>query len=143
MSAGAAAIGGSVVGGLTSILSGYVLQRQQARAERLGRELDRKEDLYSRFNEMSAELLMDSLDHSLDEPAKLVGLIMLAGRIRLTSSKSVLDTAEHVIAMLLESYRQPAMDRRCVLDKPHDFIAPLVAFTLACRQEREEILSRN
>lgn len=84
--------------------------------------------------------MLDSLDHELDDPARLVGLITATGRIRLTSSEAVLAAAEEVIADILASYRRPAIDPRQILQAPTEFVAPLVAFTHACRRERQAML---
>lgn len=138
----AAAIGGSLVGGLASFATTYLTQRHQAHTTRMSKELDRREDLYIAFNELAAELMIDALDHTLDKPARLIGLITVTGRIRLNSSDAVLAAAEAVITTILTSYDRPAMDPRQVMKAPMDFVAPLVAFTLACRTERLELLRR-
>ena len=65
----------------------------------------------------------------------------MAGRIRLTSSAEVLAAAEAVIDHLIESYQRPPVDPRDVLRAgPHEFMAPLTAFTQACREERHDML---
>lgn len=138
----AAAVGGSLVGGLASFATTFFTQRHHVHTERISKELDRREDIYIRFNELAAELMLEALDHNLDKPARLIGLITITGRIRLISSDEVLAAAEAVIAGILAAYERPAMDPAVVLRAPGDFVAPLVAFTRACRIEREALLRR-
>jgi hypothetical protein len=135
-----AALGGSLVGGLASFATTWLTQRQRSHNERVSLELDKRELIYVRFNELGMALILDSLDHELDDPAKLAELVVLTGRIRLTSSKPVLDAAQHVIAELIRSYQQPRRDRRDILTKPDEYIRPLVNFTEAARLEREAML---
>jgi hypothetical protein len=137
----AAAVTGTLVGGMTSFATSYFVQRRQGHAERILRDIERREDLYTRFSELAAQLLLDSLDHELEEPAKLVGIEVLTGRIRLASSEPVLEAAEAVIAHILASYRAPAVDpRQTVFAQPQAVVEPLVKFTKACRRERLEML---
>ena len=136
-----AAVAGSLVGGLTSFVSSYVTQRHQGHADRVVKDLERREDLYARFDGLAAELLLDALDHSLEDPARLIGMATLTGRIRLASSKPVLEAAEAVVDELLASYQRPPIDPREVIrTAPREFLAPLVAFTAACRAERLQML---
>jgi hypothetical protein len=137
----AAAVAGTLVGGLTSFATSYFVQRRQGHSERVLRDVERREDLYARFNELAGQLTLDALDHELEDPAKLVGIATLAGRIRLASSDAVLKAAESVIAHIIASYERPPVDpRKTVLHAPEDLIAPLVMFTKACRRERFEML---
>lgn len=137
----AAALGGSLVGGLTTFATAYHVQRHQGLRERVMNEVSSRDDLYTEFNKLASELLVDSLDHSLDEPAKLVGIMALTGRIRLTSTPAVLEAAERLISELLASYAKPALDRPlAVTSIPADLVRPLVVFTEACRAERQATL---
>jgi hypothetical protein len=138
---GVAAVAGTLLGGLSSFATTYVTQRRQGHAERVLKDLERREDLYAKFNELGSNLALDALEHPLDDPRKLVGIAALAGRIRLTSSTEVLAAAEAVIDHLIETYRRPPVDLREVMRVgPREFMAPLTAFTQACRQERHDML---
>jgi hypothetical protein len=136
-----AAVMGTLVGGLTSFATSYVVQRRQGHSERVLRDLERREDLYAKFNELGAQLLLDSLDHELQDPVKLVGIETLAGRVRLASSAPVLKAAEDVIAHILDSYERPAVDaRQAIRTAPRQLVEPLITFTKACRKERLDML---
>ncbi|HLZ77214.1 hypothetical protein [Phenylobacterium sp.] len=140
---GVTAVVGTLMGGMTSFATSYLTQGRQTRTDRVLRELDRREDIYARFIELSSELALDALEHPLDNPNKLIGLSALVGRIRLASSLRVLEAAEAVVDFLLETYQQPAQDARELIRRaPREFMAPLTAFTAACRGERDMMLRR-
>jgi hypothetical protein len=54
--------------------------------ERLARELNRRDELYAHFNELSMKLMVDALDHSLDQVGKLVGLLTAMGARRASAA---------------------------------------------------------
>ena len=137
-----AAVGGSVIGGMASLTATHLAQRDQGRRERLLREQDRRETLYVDFIRVAADRYVDSLDHSLDNPGALIELFSLIGRVRLFSSEDVLKGAEAVGQHLVERYGQPPIDPIAALAQRHDIVAPLEAFTEACRRERESLLRR-
>ena len=140
---GVTAVVGTLLGGLTSFATSYLTQGRLTRADRILRELDRREDVYVRFNELASELALDAFEHPLDDPKKLIGLSALVGRIRLASSPRVLNAAEVVVDFLLETYQQPAQDAlELVWRAPREVMAPLTAFTTACREERDGMLRR-
>jgi hypothetical protein len=139
--AGAAAVAGTLLGGLASFMTTYVTVRRQGHDERVLKDLERREDLYGKFNELGSNMILDAIEHPLDDPRKLIGIAALAGRIRLTSSAEVLRAADAVIDYLIETYDQPPADLRAVVRAgPHEILAPLTAFTQACRTERERML---
>ena len=138
---GAAAVTGTLLGGLASFASTYFTARRQGHEERVLRDLERREELYAKFNEMGSNLTLDALETTLDDPRKLIGISGLAGRIRLTSSAEVLQAAEAVIDHLIECYQKPAVDiRELIRNNPREIMSPLTAFTQACREERLKIL---
>ena len=140
---GVTAVVGTLLGGMTSFATSYLTQRRQTHAERILRELDRREDVYARFTELVSALALDALEHPLDDPKKLIGLSALVGRIRLASSPRVLLAAEFVVDFLLETYERPPQDaHELVRNAPREFMAPLTAFTAACRDERDGMLRR-
>jgi len=138
---GAAAVTGTLLGGLASFASTYFTARRQGHDERVLRDLERREELYAKFNELGSNLLLDAIEHPLDDARKLIGIASLAGRIRLTGSAEVLEAAEAVIDHLIETYQRPPMDlQAAVRAGPHEIMTPLTAFTQACRAERERML---
>jgi hypothetical protein len=56
-----AALGGAVIGGLTSFATSWLTQQTQARAQQLVHKLTRQEELYKDFIEEASRLYADSL----------------------------------------------------------------------------------
>lgn len=136
-----AAVAGSTVGGLASFATTYITQRHQIRRERLMRELERREALYGEFIVQAAELFVDSLDKSLEEPEKIVAVAASMGRIRLVSDDEVASASVNVLNAILASYRRPPIARNGILDETNiSFKEPLDRFSHACRAEREAML---
>ena len=141
--AGGTAVAGTLLGGLISFATTYFTVRRQGHDERILRDLERREELYAKFNELSADLTLDAIEHPLDDPRKLIGIAAVAGRIRLTGSAEVLQAAEAVIDHLIETYHRPPADLlAAVRAGPHEIMAPLTAFTQACRTERQSMLRK-
>src|ERR1700745_481285 len=95
--AASAAIFGSLVGALGSVVGAVITQRHQEIRELLAKTIVRRESLYSDFIAESARLLVDAMVQNNSDPQKLIALYALLSRIRLSSSTPVLETAEAVI----------------------------------------------
>ena len=133
-------LAGTVLGGLTCAGAVHFLHRRQLQASCIMSELSRREDVYSRFIEQASEICLDAVQAPY-EPGNLIGLSALVGRVRLASTQPVLEAAEGVMDFLLETCQRPAAEVRDCIDKaPREFMAPLTAFTAACRAERERML---
>ena len=138
-----AAVAGSMVGGLASFATTFFTQRYQARHDLLSRDVANREELYAQFIKEAANLYVDSLGRTLENPASLIGLYSLVGRIRLIGTDKVLSAAEAIADSIVDSYRRPPAtfdDVHRVAREGH--VDPLRAFTEACREEREDMLKR-
>ena len=136
-----AAIAGSVVGGLASFATTYFTQRNQAHRDLLSRDAAHREELYSQFIKEAANLYVDSLDKTLENPVSLIGMYSLIGRIRLIGSDKVLLAAEKVAETIVESYRSPPVTFEDVYKVVRESkVDPLKEFTEACREERKIML---
>ena len=131
-----AALCGSLVGGVTSFASTYFDHRHQGRRERLLTELTKREALYGQFVDEAVAMYVDSLDRTLDQPARVIGLFATIARIRLIGSPEVLEVAENVGRDVLASYGSPRMTAEEFLrSREGAAFEPFKAFTLACRKE--------
>jgi hypothetical protein len=92
-----AAIGGSLVGALGSAVGTWITARHQDRRDLLGKQIARREALYSDFIGESSRLLVDAMQHNSSDLQKMLPVYALASRIRLSSSEPVLQEAEQVI----------------------------------------------
>jgi hypothetical protein len=69
-----AALGGSVVGGLTSGFATLLSQRAQARAGQLAREMSRRDDLYKEFIVAASKAYSDAILSNEPQVQELVAL---------------------------------------------------------------------
>src|SRR5246127_3134659 len=102
-----AAIAGSLVGALGSAAGTWITARHQDRRDLLGKQIARREALYSDFIGESARLLVDALQHNASDLQTMLPVYALLSRIRLSSSRLVLEQAEQVIRTIVSTYPQP------------------------------------
>lgn len=133
---GLSAVFGSLAGGMASVLTTWLTQRNQTRSERAKMEIRKREGLYGEFVNEVARLTADAVDHSLDHADKVVKLFALLSRIRFVSSQAVLEAAEECSRHVVDLYEMEKMG-------PEDVITAvcktspeiLRAFSDACRVE--------
>src|SRR5580700_8779453 len=104
-----AALGGSVIGATTPVLSNFVLQRSVAQRELTNREIVQREDLYSEFIRQGTACYAKALSQSLENIDEIVAMYALVNRIRLFAAASVLDAAEAFVKTLVEKYGEENM----------------------------------
>jgi hypothetical protein len=131
-----AALAGSAIGGLTSFATSWTTQHAQARAQRLAAERDSRAALFGRFLDEAAKLYADALQNRRDDMSGLIGIYALTNRIRLMSTEPVVESADTVCRIIIETYLAPNMTleemRTNWIDKHID---PLRDFSEACRRE--------
>jgi hypothetical protein len=131
-----AAFGGSVVGGLTSLVASWATQRRKDRVRTLAQERARRQKLYKQFVEEASKLYADALVHDKSEVSALVNMYALIGRMRILSGDEVLAKAEAVALMIIDTYFSPNKtfpELRELMDShPMD---PLREFGEVCRKE--------
>jgi hypothetical protein len=134
-----AAISGSMVGALGSVVGTWIIQRHQDLRDLLAKKIVRREALYSDFIAESARLIVDALEHNVSDPQKLIPVYALLSRIRLSSSSRVLQTAEEVIKTILTSYPQPNLTPEQIESRALSAEDPLRQFSNTCRMELESL----
>ena len=131
-----AALAGTAIGGLTSFATSWTTQQAQARAQRLAAERDSRAALFGRFLDEAARLYADALQNRRDDTTGLISIYALTNRIRLISTERVVQAADTVARIIVDTYLAPniTMDemRANWIDKHID---PLRDFSEACRQE--------
>ena len=99
-------------------------------------EIASREQLYAEFIGECSKLVIDSLDHSLDDTAKLMQVYALRNRIRLIGSDRVDHAAEETVRNVVTQYLKPNLTRdefhQMALSQGND---PLRPFADACRDE--------
>lgn len=131
-----AALAGSTIGGLTSLATSWLTQRTQFRAQQLGQDLSRREDLYRDFIEEASKLYADAFEHDQAEISKLVHLYALVSRTRILSSPRISESADRVVRAIIETYLAPNKTFRDLPEMSvNDALNPLQEFSSACREE--------
>ena len=133
------AFGGSVIGALSSTLSAWIGQRQRERRELVAHKVSQLEQLYSDFINESARLVVDAVQHSLEDPSTLVPIYALISRIRLRSSTEVIESGERLIATILKVYIEPNLTPEEIQSAAHKHNDHLQEFSSVCRDELESL----
>jgi hypothetical protein len=134
-----AAIAGSLVGALGSAVGTWITARHQDRRDLLGKQIARREALYSDFIGESARLLVDAMQHSVVDLQELLPVYALLSRIRLSSSEPVLQTAEKVIQTIVKTYPQPNLTAEQIESRAVNGQDPLREFSDTCRIELDSL----
>jgi hypothetical protein len=131
-----AALLGSLVGASATIATAWLTQRTQARRSSVETEIRKREVLYGEFIAEGSKLLIESIDHKLDDPERLYSLYAVLNRIRLVASDEVLVAADRTSTQIIERFFRPNLSseemRQLVLTRPND---PLQEFSEVCRLE--------
>ena len=134
-----AAVCGSIVGALGSSISAFIAQRHLSQRDLAAKEAFHREQLYSDFISETAHAYGDAVQHTFQDPSRLIPSYALLSRMRLSSSMHVIESAQRVIDHILETYRKPNLT-------PEEFHAlagertdPLRDFSRICRRELESL----
>ena len=135
-----AALAGSAIGGLTSVAANWPNQRSMIRAQWVQHEKTRRQILYRDFIDEASKCYIDALQHNEADVSSLVGLYAKLSRMRVSSSKPVVQHAEVIARKILDTYLEP--DRSFVELRDmaiNGSIDLLQEFSDACRDEFEEL----
>ena len=135
-----AALAGSIIGGLTSFATSWLTQARQARAGALAGDKKRRRKLYMEFIDEASRLYAQALEHDKAQVADLVRIYSMINRMRLTSSPQVIDAAEAMVRLIIDTYLEPNKTFLELYDKLHaGAIDPLREFSEGCRRELEAL----
>ena len=130
------ALAGSVIGGFTSLGASWLTQRTQVQAQQRASDYSRREALYGHFIEEASKLYADAYEHDEAKMSTLVNLYAMIGKMRMFSSPAIVDAADKVARVIIQTYLGPNKtfrDVREILD--NEAMDPLREFSNACRQE--------
>ena len=102
-----AALGGALIGGLTSFATSWLTQQTQVRVQQLTHKLTRQEDLYKEFIEEASRLYADSLVHDTPNVSQLIRLYVMISRMRVLASTTIVQNADKVARMIVNNYLAP------------------------------------
>jgi hypothetical protein len=113
-----------------------VTQQAQTRAQRRAPRGMLEPPCFGRFLDEAAKLYSDALQTSRDDVTGLIGIYALTNRIRLLSTPEVVEAADTVVRIIVDTYLAPNITlhemRTNWIDKHVD---PLRDFSEACRKE--------
>jgi hypothetical protein len=135
-----AALAGAAIGGFTSLIASLLAQKYQARAQWIVQERLRRQELYRAFIEEATKCHVDALQHHEADIPNLALLYTTIARMRIVSSRVVVDNAEAVVRKILDAYLEPNKTflelREMVITHAVDLLDD---FTDACRTELESL----
>jgi hypothetical protein len=118
-------------------------QHRQDRTKRLSQAKARRQKLYKQFIDEASKLYADALVHDNLEILVLVSIYALISRMRVLSSSAVVQKAEVVVHMIVETYFSPNKTfpelRELISNRAID---PLRAFSEECRAELQDLQSQ-
>src|SRR5215831_8145629 len=131
-----AALAGSMIGALTSLTTSWLTHHVQFRAQQRAHEVSRREQLYAHFIEEASRLYTEAYEHDEAEISKLVNLYALVSKMRVVSSPRIVENADRVVRVIIETYLAPNKTFRDVVELlDNEAMNPLRAFSDACREE--------
>lgn len=131
-----AGLAGAMVGGLTSLVTAWVLQRWQLREHKLEALRREREKIFLEFIDEASRLYGDALSHEKDDVCDLVRLYALLAHLQLISSEAIVKAATSTIGSITQLYLAPNRTMR----EMADFAAgggfePVRRFSELCRAE--------
>jgi hypothetical protein len=117
------------------MITTWSTQRHRERREFIAQKTAHLEQLYADFINESARLLVDAVQHSLENPSTLVPIYALISRIRLRSSADVIESGERLITTILKVYIEPNLTPEEIQSAASKHNDHLQEFSNACRRE--------
>ena len=133
----AAALVGSLIGGVSTFAAYWLTQRVQIRNQRLMQHAVTRETLYAEFIVEASRRVADAWSHHAEDPQVVANLYSAIQRMRLTSSSAVVSAAERVMHNVLDAYVEPDknFDELRQTIRGNDRRDWLNEFSEACRKE--------
>jgi hypothetical protein len=135
-----AALGGALIGGLTSFGTSWLTQQRQAKEQQLAHQLTKREELYRLFIEEASKLHADSLVRATPEVSQLVRLYSMMSLMRVISSTRIVQDADKVIRTIVNTYTGPNKTFPELRDMVNSGTIDLLRdFSEACRDEIQRL----
>jgi len=137
------ALGGSVVGGLTSGFTTWLTQRSKAREGQLAREMSRRDDLYNAFIVEASKAYGDAIASNEPQIQELLALYAMISRV-LAFPRTV-ECAEKAMRAVMDTYTAPnrtVLELHELIKSGEAAIDPLKEFAEAAREELRAFTSR-
>jgi hypothetical protein len=131
-----AALAGSAVGGFTSFLSSWLSQSAQLKARLFLHDKGRRQELYREFADEASKSYIEAVTSDTPDLSRTMAVYALINRMRVLSSPKVIQEAERVAQLIVDSYSKENKtfdDLRILMDE-HS-LDPLKEFSECCREE--------
>ena len=132
------ALGGALIGGLTSFLTTFFTVAAQTRQAKLAAERTKREMLYGDYMTELADLFAIAAMSTGMDYAKLARAFSLKGRMKLIASPAVLQSAEAALKFIMDMFLAPELKgddvRKMMEDHTRD---PIGDFASRCREEMQ------
>jgi hypothetical protein len=130
------ALAGSTIGGMTSLVASWLTQYVQYNVQQRARDLSKREELYKSFIDEASRWYIDAFTHDQPELSNLVNLYALVNKMRIVSSPGVVESADRVAVVIVETYLAPNKSIPDVIELANaNAVNPLREFSNACREE--------
>ncbi len=121
---------------MTSLASTWLTQHLQVQVQRRSALATKREALYSEFIGEASTRFVDALTHQAAGPEVFVLLYASIGRMRLASSRDVIQAAEGVARLVIDTYAAPNLTSQQMYETSRgEKLDPLAQFGEACRTE--------
>jgi len=133
-----AALAGAGLGSLTSFASSWTTLHAQMKAQRLASSKSTRQELYKQFIDEASRTYGDALVHDKLEVSGIIALYALISRMRVLSSRKVIESAAVLARLITDTYFQPNKTLAELQAMIHDGgVDPLRDFSEVCRNELE------
>ena len=133
-----AVLAGAALGGLTSFASSWTTLHAQMKAQRLATSKSTRQELYKQFIDEASRTYVDALVDDKLEVSGLVGIYALISRMRVLSSRKVIESAAGLARLITDTYFEPNKTLSELQAMIHDGgVDPLRDFSDVCRNELE------
>jgi hypothetical protein len=102
-----AALGGAGIGGVTSGVVSWFNQEMQLRAQESAQEKSLRQALYRDFVEQASQAYIYALQSNNEDVSSMVGLYSKISRMRVLSSATVIEHADQVMKLIVDTYLAP------------------------------------
>jgi hypothetical protein len=131
------ALGGSVIGGLTSGVTSWLGVKSQVTAGERAHDRGRREELYKDFIVAASRAYGNALVGNDPPVQEVVELHAMTSRMRVVSSPKIIECAERIVRLTVDTYFEPNKTMRQMHDmmKAGTAIDPLREFSETAREE--------
>jgi len=135
-----AALGGTLIGGVTSFAASWLTQQTQVKASASRTQASQTEESYKDFVEEASKLYADSLVHETPDVSQRIRLYAMISMMRVVSSSMTVQHAKKVARMIVNTYLTPNKTFPEFRDMVNSgAMDPLRDFSEACREEFQKL----